>query len=229
VRYPPYPNFIYWIRNHAYLYEAWMALASGLARGNPEDWPEETWWTRMLPHEFANWVALHRAHPPNEATHTMSLALSLGIYQRWPRAYRTQWHIAYALQSYGWMLRGSNFWRDVPKIGKAGFPVFMEWSEQFYQSTVDMNADAYGAWTGLMISTKLGNGDWLAAFDRAVVANPHDYWLYESAMRYAMDRWGGNADTRARIESAALENNPDAPWAKALRGRWETWDKNQNE
>jgi hypothetical protein len=229
VRYPPYPDFFYWIRNHAHLYEAWLALAGGLAGGNPEDWPKdspkETWWTRLLPYEVIKWMSPHPPRNPNEATHTASLALSLGIYQRWPQGYRTHWHLAYALRQYGWMLRGGAYWRDVPRIGKEGFPVFAEWSAQFYQSTLDMNADADGPWTGLMESTKLSNGDWLDVFDRAVEANPHDYWLYESAMRYAMDRWGGDAETRQRIESAAIENNLDAAWAKRLRSRWEAWEK----
>ena len=229
VRYSPYPDFLYWIRNHAYLQEAWMALAAGLARGNPEDWPEETWWTRLLPGEVASWVSLHRARPPNEATHTMSLALSLGIYQRWPQAYRAHWQMAYALQRYGWMLRGSEFWRDVPRAGKRGFPVFVDWSERFYQSTLRMNPDADEAWIGLMVSTKLRGGDWLPIFDRAVEANPHNWELYDSAMSYAIDRWGGNAGTRERIQSTALENNPDAAWAKTLRSRWESWDKSKDE
>jgi hypothetical protein len=46
-------------------------------------------------------------------------------------------------------------------------------------------------------------------------------------MSYAIDRWGGDAEARERIESAALANNPNAPWAKALRSRWETFDKTE--
>jgi len=221
VRYQPYPDFVPWVREHPNLYEAWMALASGLAAGTPEDWPEDNAAIGLLPRDFADWVTSKRARPPNEATHTMSLALSLGIYQRWPQSYRTQWQVAYALQRYGWMLRGSNFWQDVPKIGKRGFPVFMDWSEQFYQSTLDINPDADDAWTGLMVSTKLNGGDWLAIFDRAVEANPHSWGLYDSAMSYAIDRWGGEAETRARIEAVAQEKNPDAAWTKTFRKRWE--------
>jgi len=178
-----------------------------------------------LPYEVIKWMSPPRPRNPNEATHAASLALSLGIYERWPQGYRTHWHLAHALSGYGWMLRGSEFWRDVPRIGKEGFPIFMEWSEQFYESTLEMNADADGAWYGLIKSTGLSSGDWLDVFDRAVEANPHDYWVYEAAMGNAMDRWGGDAETRQRIESKAIENNPDAEWAKKLRNRWETWEK----
>jgi len=229
VRQRPYPEFFAWIRNHAHLSAAWMAVASGLAQGSHEDWPEETWWTRLLSGEVANWVSLHRARPPNEATHTASLALSLANYQRRPQAYRTHWQMAYALQQYGWMLRGPGYWPEVPKIGRRGFPVFVAWSEQFYQSTLSMNPDANEALIGLMVSTKLNGGDWLAAFDRAVEANPHTWWLYDRAMCYARPQWGGDAETRLRIESVALENNPDASWAKTLRSRWESSDKSENE
>jgi hypothetical protein len=229
VRQRPYPEFFAWIRNHAYLSAAWLAVASGLAQGSLEDWPDETWWTRLLSGDIANWVSLHRARPPNEATHTASLALSLAIYQRWPQAYRTHWQMAFALQQYGWMLRGPGYWHEVPKIGRRGFPVFIDLSEQFYQSTLSMNPDANEALIGLMISTKLNGGDWLAAFDRAVEANPHNWWLYDRAMCYARPQWGGDAETRLRIESVALENNPDAAWAKTLRSRWESSDKSKNE
>jgi hypothetical protein len=227
LRVAPYPTFIAWVREHPHCYAAWLALASALAAGNPDDWPEETFLTRHLPKKVADWLLPRRHNLPNEATHTMSLALTLGIYERWPQAYRTQWQVAYALTGYGWMLRGQGFWNDVPTIGKRGFPVFIDWSEQFYQSTLRINPDADEAWTGLMIATKLNGGDWLAVFDQAVEANPHDWGLYDSAMRYAMNRWGGDAETRERIESAALANNPNAPWAKALRDRWETFDKKE--
>ena len=223
VKYQPYPRMIPWVREHPNLYEAWMALASGLAGGMPEDWPD-----KPSPSPEADGIlslSSKQSNPPNEATHTMSLALSLAMYQRWPETYRTRWQMGYALQRYGWMLRGQNFWQDVPVIGKRGFPVFIDWSERFYQSTLAMNPDADEAWIGLMISTKLNNGDWLATFDRAVEANPRDSSLYETAMSYAIDRWGENSATRLRIERVALQKNPEAAWAKTLRERWEAFGK----
>jgi len=227
VRVAPYPTFIALVREHPERYAAWLALASALAGGYPEDWPEETFLTRLLPKKVTDWLNPRPYRPPNEATHTMSLALTLGIYERWPQSYRTQWQMAYALQRYGWMLRGGRYWYEVSTIGKRGFPVFIDWSEQFYQSTLRINPDADEVWTGLMIATKLNGGDWLEIFDQAVAANPNDWGLYDSAMSYAINRWGGDAGTRERIESAALANNPNAPWAKALRDRWETFDKTE--
>jgi len=202
-----------------------MALASGLAGGTPEDWPADKPAPSTQAEGIFSLSSKKRNNPPNEGTHTMSLALSLAMYQRWPDAYRTRWQMGYALQRYGWMLRGQNFWEDVPAIGKRGFPVFIDWSERFYESTLAMNPDADEAWIGLMISTKLNNGDWLDVFDRAVEANPRDPGLYETAMSYAIDRWGESLETRVRIERVALEKNPEAAWAKTLRQRWEAFGK----
>ncbi len=225
LKYQPYPKMIPWVREHPNLYEGWMALASGLAGGTPEDWPADKPAPSTQDDGIFSLFSKKRNNPPNEATHTMSLALSLAMYQRWPDAYRTRWQMGYALQRYGWMLRGQNFWEDVPAIGKRGFPVFIDWAERFYESTLAMNPDADEAWIGLMISTKLNHGDWLDVFDRAVEANPRDSGLYETAMSYAIDRWGENLQTRLRIERAALEKNPEAAWAKTLRQRWEAFGK----
>ncbi len=228
VRVAPYPSFIALVREHPHGHAAWLSLASALAAGYPEDAPEETLLTRLLPKKVTDWLVPRPYRPPNEATHTMSLALTLGIYERWPQSYRTHWQVAYALQRYGWMLRGGRYWQEVSAAGKRGFPVFIAWSERFFQSTLRINPDADEAWIGLMIATKLNDGDWLAIFDRAAEANPHDWGLYDSAMSYAIDRWGGDAGTRQRIEKAALENNPNAAWAKELRTRWETFDATSN-
>jgi len=227
VRVAPYPSFIALVREHPNGYAAWLSLASALAGGYPEDAPEETLLTRLLPKKVTDWLVPHPFRPPNEATHTMSLALTLGIYERWPQSYRTHWQVAYALQRYGWMLRGGGYWQEVSAIGRRGFPVFIGWSEQFFQSTLRINPDADDAWWGLMVATKLNGGDWLAVFDRAVEATPHEWGLYDSAMSYAIGRWGGDAETRRRIESAAIANNPSAAWAKELRTRWEAFDKTE--
>jgi hypothetical protein len=156
-------------------------------------------------------------YTPNEATHTAALALSLGVYGNWPRNYRSQWLLGYALMRYGWMLRGTSMWADVPESGKEGFPVFIKWADRFNDAALRAHPEADSILVNKMNTTKLRDGDWLAVFDRAVEVNPHHQRLYEDAINFSLRQWGGTAETRDRVFDLALSNNPDAEWAKTLR------------
>ena len=215
----PYPQFFAWVRDHSYLSAAWLGLASGLSSGTPGLWPAD----EVIPSSAENGPPPRRkkSYPPNEATHSASLALSLAIYRNWPQSYRSLWMMGYALQRYGWMLRGSEFVRDAPQIGKRGFPVFISWADRFNDAALELHPEADTLWIGKMVTTKLDGGDWLAVFDRAVEVSPHNAQLYEDAMSYAVNRWGGNFIVRGRIESVARAKNPNAEWARTLRERWE--------
>lgn len=87
----PYPTFFVWVRNHPYLNAAWLALASGLARGNPSDYPDSE--NPPLTADGFPLPMARKDYPPNEATHTASLTLSLAIYRNWPQSYRSLWMI----------------------------------------------------------------------------------------------------------------------------------------
>jgi hypothetical protein len=216
----PYPRFFVWVRNHPHLSSAWLALASGLSGGNPSDWPASKSSPPMSPDGFPVPIP-PKDYPPNEATHTASLTLSLAIYRNSPQSYRSLWMMGYALERYGWMLRGSNFWRDVPDIGKRGFPVMIDWADRFNQATLGLHPEADRVWNNRMNTAMLAGEDWLPIFDRAVEVNPTRRGLYEDAMSKALDRWGGDDELRARIQRVAREKNPGAKWAETLQARWE--------
>jgi hypothetical protein len=63
--------------------------------------------------------------------------------------------IGYSLEHYGWMLRGHGFWRDVPEIGKGGFPVSVEWADRFNVAALRLHPDADTVWDSDMRTTAL--------------------------------------------------------------------------
>ena len=214
----PYPRFFAWVRAHPHLFAAWLELAASLAAGTPSDWPKEK--TSLIP--LLDWAPFpwrKEPYTPNEATHTAALALSLGVNGNWPQNYRSQWLLGYALMRYGWMLRGTSMWADVPESGKEGFPVFIKWADRFNDAALRAHPEADSILLNKMNTTKLRDGDWLAVFDRAVEVNPHYQRLYEDAINFSLRQWGGTAETKDRVFDLALSNNSDAEWAKTLRER----------
>jgi len=214
-----YQHYFNWLRKHSHLESAWLVLAGGLSLGTPTVWPESNSATYgfvpdIIPTKAAD-------YPPNEATHSASLALALAIYRARPNDYRSLWMMGFALERYGWMLRGNHLWRDVPDIGKRGFPIFVEWADRFNVAALHLHPEADTVWHSHMNTVKLGGGDWISVFDRAVEVNPQNARLYEDAMRFTLPQWGSDPDTRRRIAAIATAKNPDAQWAKTLLERYD--------
>lgn len=215
-----YPRYYVWLRSHAYLSSAWLVLASALAGGAPTDWPNVKYITDWPQKAINAFTFFDRSdYPPNEGTHSASLALALAIYRNAPDSYRSLWIMGYALERYGLMIRGWNPWQDVPEVGQRGFPVFIRWADKFDKATLRLHPDADIVWTNHMVATALNGGDWVPIFEQAVEIGPHNPWIYDTAMNYALPQWGGDEELRQRIAAEALARNPDAQWAKTLPTR----------
>jgi len=219
-------NFFAWLKHNPRLSSAWMISASALSAGNTLDYAEPGYW-RSIADYWTGLVGikLERATVPNEATHTAALALSLAVYRAWPESYRSLWQMGYALEQYGWMIRGGNFWSDVPDIGQRGFPVMISWANEFNRATIERHPDLGVVWNNRMRTAKLDDDDWLPIFHQAVEVAPWRRQIYYDAMNYALDQWGGDHELREEIQATAIAKHPNEEWPKTLV-QW--YEKNRN-
>ena len=210
----PYEELHALIRAHPQLRALWITLASKLSDGTTWDYPPGR------EGESVGLNEIRRGYYPNEATHSAALSLSLGIYTNWPHGYRSHWQMGYALLRYAWMLRGNDFWSEVPPLGRQAFVPLMRTADQFMDVAIGANPAVASLWVNRLETLRHTDGDWRAAFEQGVAGHPRHQGLYESAMEYAQDRWGGTDADRNWVERLAIKNNPGASWPHTLRGRY---------
>jgi hypothetical protein len=208
----PYDELHALIRAHPQLRALWFTLASKLSEGTTWDYPPG----RVR--EPAGLNEIRRGYHPNEATH--SAALSLGLYTNWPHGYRSHWQMGYALLRYAWMLRGNDLWSEVPPLGRQAFVPLMRMADRFVAVANEANPAVATLWVNRLETLRHTDGNWRAAFEQGVAGHPRHQGLYESAMEYAQDRWGGTDADRDWVEHLAIRNNPGALWPHTLRGRY---------
>jgi hypothetical protein len=209
----PYDELHALIRAHPQLRAIWITLASRLSEGSTHDHPPGG------PREPAGLNEIRRGYYPNEATHSAALSLSLALYANWPHGYRSHWQMGYALLRYAWMLRGGDFWREVPPLGRKAFIPLLRTADRFIAVASDANPTVAALWVNRIETSRHIEGDWRAVLEQAVATHPQHQALYESAMAYAQDVWGGTEADRHWIERLAIRNNPGATWPHMLRGR----------
>lgn len=150
------------------------------------------------------------------------IAAILEAVERWPNHYRAWWSLGWALNQHAWQLRGNSNWRDVPERAKEKFKIISHMSDLAIDEALALNPRNAGLWK-LKIST-LGsmNGfseKLMEAFDKAVQLTPKERGIYDSALNFAGQKWGGTTEARKYIIELAMTNNPDAVWPTALRSR----------
>jgi hypothetical protein len=68
----------------------------------------------------------------------------------------------------------------------------------------------------------------METFESAVALHPKAQSLYETAMEYSQQRWGGTEARRKLVEDLAKNNNPGQPWPLMLRER-ALWKRDRQE
>ncbi len=217
IEHRPYPKLMELIRANPQLRAPWLLLASNLSNAAYWDYPSEpaavTWVKKLVSWEGANYF-------PNEVTHSAALAVSLAYYDNWPGSYRARWQVGFALARYALMLRGNEYWVKVPRLGKKAFNPLMTIADAFNASALSAQKASSGLWAYRITTARHSGEDWLAIFDAAAERHPRAQWIYDTAMCFAQNKWGGNQDDRQHVQELAIRNNPDAEWAKTLHKRF---------
>lgn len=217
IEHRPYPKLMELIRANPQLRAPWLLLAQSLSNAAYWDYPNEpaavTWLKKQVSWEGANYF-------PNEVTHSAALAVSLAYYDNWPDSYRAHWQVGFAVARYALMLRGNEYWVKVPKLGKRAFNPLMKIANVFNASALSTQKASSGLWAHRITTARHSGEDWLAIFDDAAERHPRAQWIYDTAMCFAQNKWGGSQDDRQHVQDLAIRNNPDAEWAKTLDRRF---------
>ena len=221
----PFPKLFVLIRAQPQLRGPWLLLASGLSDAVFWDYPGGNEVIDKLKH----WVKWEGAgYYPNEVTHLASLAASLDYYTNWPGSYRARWQMGFALSQYALMLRGIQTWDKVPRAGKKALRPLMRFADEYIVAALDVQPAAVSLWVNRIVTVHHTGGDRSVTFDAAVAVHPKASRIYETAMNFAQEKWGGSEAERVHVQEAAIRNNPDAEWAKTLTERHAKNDMREN-
>lgn len=148
------------------------------------------------------------------------IATMLEAVERWPNYYRAWWSLGWALNQHAWQLRGNSMWRDVPERAKEKFKILSHLSDLAIDEALALNPRNADLWE-LKIST-LGSIDGFSqelmeVFDRAVQIAPKEKGIYDNALNFAAQKWGGTSEARVHIIELASKNNPEAAWPGVMR------------
>lgn len=149
-----------------------------------------------------------------------AVTVMLEAVERWPGYYRAWWSLGWALNQHAWQVRGNSMWREVPEAAKKRFKSLAHLSDRAIDEALALNP--YNARLLNMKISSMGSisgysEELMAAFNKSVKLAPNERSIYDSALNFSADRWGGNVGARKHIIETALENNPDSAWSSAMR------------
>lgn len=152
------------------------------------------------------------------------ISILLEAVTRWPDNYRAWWSLGWALNQHAWQVRGDSFWKHVPERAKTQFRSLTILADATIDKALKLNNRNGGLWN--MKLNSLGSVDGYSSkiietFDTAIEFAPTDQRIYNSAMNYSADKWGGNARSRQYIIKMAIQNNPEEIWPEVLQQRYQ--------
>jgi len=129
---------------------------------------------------------------------------------------------------YGLMLRGVAMWDKVPREGRVALEPLCALADEFLAEALIAQPQAIALWNNRIVAQVHTHGNWMETFESAVALHPQAQSLYETAMEYSQQRWGGTEARRKLVEELAKKNNPGQPWTLMLRER-ALWKRDRQE
>ncbi len=152
-----------------------------------------------------------------------AIALAGRAIELWPNDYKSWVLLGEATNLYAQAIRGTCGWSCVPDSAKSRLPGINE----AFDDIVSKGLMAYPAseplLAGQVLAAQAMGRDWWPTFLLGAHERPHAYYLYQNAMIYSGDGWGGDAARRRDVYKLALKNNPDEDWPLALYVDWAPW------
>ena len=154
-----------------------------------------------------------------------AIALGGRAVELWPGDFKSWWMLGEATNLYAQAIRGTCGWNCVPESAKVRLPGL----NKVYDDIVRNGLVAYPAseplLAGQLVADQGMGRDWWGTFMLGAYERPHGYYLYQNAMIYSGDGWGGDAKQRNEVYKLALKNNPDQEWPLELYVDWAPWQE----
>lgn len=154
-----------------------------------------------------------------------AIALAGRAVELWPDDYKSWWMLGEATTLYAQAIRGTCGWNCVPESAKRRLPGLNEAFDKIVQNGLIAYPASEPLLAGQLLSDQAMGRDWWRTFLLGMHERPHGYYLYQNAMIYSGDGWGGNAERRREVYKLALKNNPDQDWPLELYIDWAPWQE----
>ena len=152
-----------------------------------------------------------------------AVAIGLEVVERWPDYYRAWWILGNLVNERSWQVRGEGYLREISAADRKRFRRLAALGDRLTDVAIRMHGRNADLWQSKVngIGTREGySARLMAAFEEGVRVAPEHRPIYDNALNYAQDKWGGNASARRRIITLAEANNPDAAWPKMMRSKY---------
>lgn len=141
-----------------------------------------------------------------------AIAVSLYALRLAPEDYRNWWSLANAVGEYSGAIRGTGYWSQVPEDARRRVLQLAPEIDYALDRALELHPAALGLFRLKIDADARNSRDWTEIFRAAAEVAPRDRGLYNSALHYAKDQWGGDWRKRVMVYRLARRNNPGADW-----------------
>jgi succinate dehydrogenase flavin-adding protein (antitoxin of CptAB toxin-antitoxin module) len=156
-------------------------------------------------------------HDPGRS---QSIVVSMEMLKRWPDYYRAWWSLGDTLNNYAGLVRGTNYWNQIPDDVKSRYRRILKVADNSMFQALRRHPAQGVMYINLISLDVAFSRDWMSSFRRAAELAPHNHYTYEVAFNYAQPQWGGTKDNQKEIYRLARDNNPGREWPQKLRDIW---------
>jgi hypothetical protein len=149
-----------------------------------------------------------------------AIVLSMETIKRWPGYYRNWWGLSYNLLNYAGLVRGTEYWHDIPEETKKRYKKIMAIADDCLNQAMKRHPAQAPLYINKIIVDANRGRDWRPSFRTAAKLRPHDISIYKTAFNYSRPQWGGTKNDMREVYALATKNNPNASWPKQLRDAW---------
>lgn len=186
---------------------AWLALSSSYTE-------EQVKSTR--PDEQGESYVLIEDPIDNHLGYASAVALGIEIIHRWPNYYRGWWGLSYSLYQYGTLVRGVNYWKDIPEENRKRYKAIMPLVDDYLNKAIKAHPAESTLYTNMISIDKALGRDWKPNFYRAIELEPNNQRPYREAFNFSQPQWGGTEEDLREIYTLAKKNNPNVDWPEKL-------------
>ncbi len=157
----------------------------------------------------------------SETAHELpALTISTEAIIRWPGLHRAWAATSQSIFRYSWVIRGTEYWRNVPKNSKREFRQLQQLSSKAADNCSSIITRHPLCSISKMLTQRGYTYELRKLFKYSTELEPHNNRPYDIALNFFSKKWGGSDQAQKRVLELAIKNNPNSEWVEELRKRW---------